>query len=312
MVLLSLSLSLITMPMLKLAIEATLPGPIWLQELVRCEIDESGTDDAATESYSYDLGRVSRRYLMLVALGVFVTLRRWVPWPALWRRGFRRWDRGRQLGFGVAAGLVMIGVYATILILSGTVSWAGPTAAYLARRSIEFALGALFIALIEEYINRGVFFRTMVRDWGVPAAIVGSGSVFAVLHAISGGLRVVPGWDPAIGLTLFKMYFTSQGSPWPDLRLMIGLFLLGWLLAYLYLRSGALWVPVGIHGAIVFASKIMKKTLNRDPGFPEWLLGDSLFLVSGVACWVLLLITLALMTRVAPKGPLYRRLARTR
>jgi membrane protease YdiL (CAAX protease family) len=312
MVVLSLGLSLITMPILKLAIETALPGPMWLQELVRCEIVESAVADAATISYSYDLGRVSRRYLMLVGLGVFVALRRWVPWSALWRRGFRRRHRGRQLAFGIASGLVMVGAYATILVLSGTVSWADPSALYLARRSIEFALGALFIALIEEYINRGVFFRSMVRDWGVSAAIVGSGSVFAVLHAISGGLRVVPGWDPAIGMTLFKMYFTSQGSPWPDIRLMIGLFLFGWLLAYLYLRSGALWVPVGLHGAMVFASKIMKKTLIRDPDFPEWLLGDSLFLVSGLACWVLLLITLALMTRVVPKGPLYRRLERVR
>jgi membrane protease YdiL (CAAX protease family) len=312
MVVLSLALSLITMPLLKLTVETALPGPPWLQELVRCQVDESARDAGEIVAYSYDLGRISRRYLMLVALCVFVGFRRWVPWSDLWRRGFRRRQRGQHLGFGIVAGSVMVGVYAGILIASGTVSWAGPTALYIARRSIEFALAALFIALVEEYINRGVFFRSMVRDWGVPAAIVGSGTVFAVLHAISGGLRVTPGWDPRIGLTLFEMYFSSQGSPWPDIRLMIGLFLFGWLLAYLYLRSGALWVPVGLHGAMVFASKIMKKTLDREPDFPEWLLGDSLFLVSGVACWVLLFITLAIMTRVAPKGPLYRRLERER
>jgi membrane protease YdiL (CAAX protease family) len=309
MVVLSLALSMASVPLLKASLEVAIPGSPWLQKLVRYEEEEHRVEGHAGDArYTYDLGRVSRRYLALVALVIFVSLRRWVPWSALARKGFRRSDIGPQLGFGIAAGVVMVGVYSVILVASGTVSWAGPTAGYLARRSVDFAIGAVLIALLEEYFFRGVFFRSMVRDWGVRAAIVGSGTVFAALHCISGGLRVAPGWDPMIGATLFKMYFTSDGSPLPDLRLMVGLFLFAWLLAYLYLRTGALWVPVGLHGGMVFASKIMKKTLNRSPDFPEWLLGDSLFLVSGVACWVLLLITLAVMTRVAPRGPLYRRI----
>lgn len=310
MVSLALVLSLITLPVLKVTVETALPGPAWLQELVRLEPAGAPTEWDAAPSYTYDLGRVSRRYLSLVALVVFVALRRWVPWSVLARRGFRTADRGRHLGFGFAAGFGMVVVYAAILVLGDTVTWTDPSPGYLVRRSVDFALGAAFIALLEEYVFRGVFFRAMLRDWGVTWAVVGSGSVFAVLHCISGSLRVAPGWDPAIGFELFEMYFTSGGSLIPDLRLMVGLFLFSGLLCYLYLRSGALWLPIGLHGAMVFSSKIMKKALSRDPDFPEWLLGDSLFLVSGVACWALLLATLWLMTRIAPRGPLYRRLAR--
>ena len=135
-----------------------------------------------------------------------------------------------------------------------------------------------------------------------------SGSLFAILHCINGRFWVEPGWDPTVGFRLFAMYFMTDGSLVPDLRLMVGLFLFAWLLAYLYLRTGTLWAPLGLHTSIVFGSKLMKKIFDRIPDFPEWLLGDSRFLVSGVFTWMLLLLTIALMTRIAPRGPLYRRI----
>jgi membrane protease YdiL (CAAX protease family) len=303
------------MPLLKAGLEAILPGPEWVQSLLRFEAEPVGfsmAGDAEMAGASYDLGRVSRRYLLLVTLGVFIALRRWIPWSDLARRGFRRaagWKR--PLGFGIGSGFAMAAVYTAMLLVAGWLSPSNNTVAFIARRSLDFALAASFIALLEEWFFRGIMFRAMLRDWGLRSAFIVSGAVFGLLHCVSGGYRVAMGWDPAIGVTLFGSYFTGPGgSILPDLQLGVGLFLLAVLLGYLYLRSGTLWVPIGLHGGMVFFSKVAKKIWYRDPGFPDWLYGDSVFLVSGVACWVLLLVTILLMTRIAPKGPLYRRLAR--
>ncbi len=306
MIVLALAFALVTMPLFKVGLESALPGPVWLQHLLHYEAGQGGAPA------TYDLGRISRRYLLLVALAVFIGLRRWVPWGALLRRGFPpRVSSSRHLRFGVASGVVLAAIYGALLVATGTLGWARPDALALAGRTVEFALGAAFIGLLEESMFRGVYFRAMVRDWGVPWALVGSGSIFAVLHCISGGLRVPVGWNPTIGLTLFKTYFTVLGSPLPDLRLMVGLFLLATLLALLYLRTGALWASIGLHGGLVFGTKLLKKMFDRTADFPTWLLGDRTFIVSGVAVWGLILVAILVVPRLAPRGPAARRRARS-
>jgi membrane protease YdiL (CAAX protease family) len=316
LVIISVGVTFATMPLVKAGLETLLPGPAWIQDLVRLEMGSSadrGMPDGSSAPYTYDLGRVSRRWLLLVGLAVFIGLRRWVPWKGLTRRAFRgAGGRWKTLGFGVLVGLGMVAVYAAILGLSGSVHRTGVGVVHLAVRSVDIVLGALFAATLEEYLFRGIFFRGMMRDWGARTAIAVSGGLFAVLHCINGRFWVEPGWDPAVGGKLFAMYFITDGSLVPDLRLMVGLFLFAWLLAYLYLRTGTIWASLGLHAGIVYGSKLMKKAFDRVPDFPEWLLGDSRFLVSGVATWVLLVITILIMTRVAPAGPLYLRLKRNR
>jgi membrane protease YdiL (CAAX protease family) len=318
MIALSIGLSLATVPLLKIALETALPGPAWLQSLVRYETVEPAYSTAATAaegSYTWDVGRVSRRWLLLVTLAVFTGLRAWVPWSALIRRGFRR-DPGwrRRLGYGVAMGLAMAVLYEAMVLAAGVVVWNDPPISLLLNRGVAYLLGAVAIALVEELFFRAVVFRSMLRDWGVRIALFAASLVFAVTHCISGSFRAAPGWDPGLGLTLFKVYFSSaDGRLLPELQLVVGLFLLGLLLAYLYLRTGTVWASIGLHGAMVYGSRMLKKLWIRpDPeSFPDWLFGDRVFLVSGVACWVLLLLILVLVVRYAPRGPLYRRLART-
>ena len=313
---LSLLISLFTVGLFKVTLEAALPGTPWLQKLVRYE--ETGTAAAGgsapsrTPEYEYDLGRASRRYLLLVTIVVFVTGRRWIPWRALTRRGWRTPERRRLVLFGFSVSAALVLLYGVLLMASGHAAWQVAPAAYLLRKIPEFAVTGVLVALLEELFFRGVMFRAMLRDWGTTWAFTVSSAIYGVLHCISGGYRVVPGWDPAIGLHLVRVFFTDAGgSVWPDIRLTLGLFLLGWLLAYLYLRTGSLWASMGLHAGIVFFSKTMKKLIGRGDGFPEWLLGDSLFIVSGVLCWLLLLAALWAVARLAPRGPLYRRLGRT-
>jgi membrane protease YdiL (CAAX protease family) len=313
---LALALSVASAGLFKAALEAALPGPPWLQKLLRYEAagpeDTAGQQPGDGTAGSYDLGRASRRYLLLVAVVVFAAARRCLPWAAARRRAFRKVaDRWRLVCWGLAMAGGMVLAYLVLIVATGFARWQVPGVGSLSSRVVEYAALAVAVALIEELFFRGLMFRAMLRDWGVAAALTGSSLVYAVVHCISGGMRSGFGWEPWVGARLLAVYFTDGGgSLWPDLRLVVGLFLLGWLLAYLYLRTGSVWVSVGLHGGIVFLSKLMKKVLERADDFPEWLLGDSLFIVSGVACWALVLAAMAVAVRLAPDGPLYRRLRR--
>ena len=74
---LALLLSLATAGLFKATVEAVLPGPEWYQKLVRYEENGGASGDLDPEQGSgpgtYDLGRASRRYLLLVAVVLFVS-----------------------------------------------------------------------------------------------------------------------------------------------------------------------------------------------------------------------------------------------
>jgi len=296
----SLLVGVATVPVMKAAVEQALPGPGWVQDLTRYHQPPEGDP-------TWDVGRASRRWLALVTLALFLALRRAIPWRDLARRGMRPRGRGAGLRFGLAAGLGAGVLYVGMVLSSGHASLASPDPLGLAGRVLEYAAGAAIIGLVEELFFRGILFRAMLRDWGVWPALIGSSAVFAVLHAISGGLRAGLGWQPWLGFELLATYYTVDGSPWPDIRLMVGLLLLGILLCLLYLRTGSLWAPIGLHAAVVYVTRLSKKIVERSPDFPEWFLGDPVFLVSGVAVWAVLAGAILLLPRLAPAGPLARR-----
>jgi len=313
---LSLAIGVGTAGLFKAALESVLPGPKWLQKLTRFEVVPTVTETpggATGTTYEYDLGRASRRFLLLATLAVFIGLRRWIPWKKLSRGGFRRENRGRLVAYGALLGCGLFLTYFAIVVSAGGLVWGPAPVSYLLRKIPQYAIGALAIAFLEELFFRGVVFRSMLRDWGMKTGLVVSSGVFAVLHCISGGQRVTPGWDPLIGARLFKAYFTdSSGSFLPDLRLMVGLFLLALLLSFLFLKTGSLWASVGFHAAVVFTSKIQKQLFVRTSDFPQWLFGDRVFIISGLLCWILIPIALFVALKTAPEGSLWRRILRRR
>jgi membrane protease YdiL (CAAX protease family) len=286
--------------LLKAGLDQVLPSSPWLQEAIKYQADPEP---------SYDLARPSRRLLMAITLTLLICWRRWVPWSALARKGLAGHGQARRnLGYGLALALVLVLVYAGIILGSGLASWADRGIGLLVRKVLEYSLAAAAIALLEEVFFRGVMFRQMLKDWGACAALTASSAVYAVLHCVSGTLRVEPGWQPLVGADLLRAFLTDgSGSFLPDLRMIVGLFILGWLLAYLYLRTGSLWSGIGLHAGVVLFSKLMKKALDRADGFPEWLWGDPLFIISGVGCWLLLLILVPVVITTAPRRRHWKR-----
>lgn len=293
LVVLTLALGTAGAGLVKLGLERALPSVGWLARAV--ELERVG------DTFTYDLGRVSRRVLVALLLVVLLLTRRSVPWTTFIRRGLARrrgWRRLWCIG-GAAAGALVL-VFSAMIVLSGPVRWLHQTPGRWVSYLLEYALGAVVVGLVEETFFRGVVFRAMARDWGVPGGVLASSFLFAVLHCISGSLRVSPGWEPLVGLRLLAAYFTDGGSLWADGRLLVGLFLLGCLQAVLYLRTGSLWAGSGLHAGLYFFSKVMKKVYRPD-AFPRWLVGDAVFVVSGLFAWVLLAGLVVVAVRV-PAG----------
>jgi len=297
-------LAFLTLGAFKAGIEQVLPRSAWLAKQLRYSApsDDAVTEQAPSMTRQWDIGRASRRYLLLVAVVVFVLGRRQIPWSALTREGFARRQRtGAHLAYGIAVALGLISLYTGVLLASTGAVLNPPPALYLGTKLVEYLCAAALIAMVEELFFRGVVFRSMLQEWGTGVALAVSSVVYGLVHCVSGSYRVAFGAQPLVGLKVAEAYLTDgAGSVIPALRLVIGLTLLGVLSAYLYIRTGTLWASVGLHGGLVLSSKLMKKLIDRSPATPEWLFGDVVFIVSGVLCWALLLLAALVVWRTAP------------
>jgi membrane protease YdiL (CAAX protease family) len=154
----------------------------------------------------------------------------WANWLALRIDGRLRlvdlglhWNRAsaRNVGLGLAGG---IGAAALVLLppLVAHLARLGP--AHEARASWDvflFTTAALVLgAAGEEILFRGYGFQMLFRVWGPHATIFTIGALFAVLHG---------------------------GNPNSNWLAVVNTAGFGILFGYAFLRSGDLWLPIGLH-----------------------------------------------------------------
>lgn len=136
------------------------------------------------------------------------------------------WGRGAVagLGRGSVIGAVLI---ASLVALQALVGWLRPQAAagtpgeWLSKAS---ALALLFAvaAAAEELLFRGYAFRVLVGAFGWVLAVIVSSALFALMHV---------------------------ANPGADRLALLNIGLAGALMAVAYLRSGSLWLAIGLHWA---------------------------------------------------------------
>jgi membrane protease YdiL (CAAX protease family) len=114
----------------------------------------------------------------------------------------------------------------------------------------------MLIGLIEEFFFRGFLFLTLKDLWNTKGSLVVTNLIYALVHFFPKNRPFVGpeprAWDS----------FRILGSMVPDLGrteilgAFLGLFLFGLLLSLAFLRTGSLFLPIGIHGGCVFALKM--------------------------------------------------------
>ena len=127
-------------------------------------------------------------------------------------------------------------------------------------------VSGMAVGFLEEFLFRGVFLGVCLRAANRFAALFFVTTVFAAVHFLKppGGLQIVDAdvhWGT--GFWLAARCFTDFKS----LEFLIAeyatLFAVGWVLAFARLRTGSLWVSIGLHAGWVFGLKTFSELTTR-------------------------------------------------
>ncbi len=157
----------------------------------------------------------------------------------LWRRDFNwmrlRFDPRLLLG-GLGIGVILPFVALATVWLFGDVSVTGGPSRFGTSALYSILTGALayslFVGLVEETVFRGMVVREWAVKWGWSVAAVLGGLYFGLLHvpAVLGDASITNIlWVLAAAIAVTGMFVA------------------------LYVRSGSLWLPIGVHAAWNFS-----------------------------------------------------------
>ena len=155
-------------------------------------------------------------------------------------------------------------------------------------------LSALTIALLEETIFRGVILQSFLQKVSKYKAIFIVSAIFALVHLFSLGhflksiKQFAPDGSSAFdGFKLVATFFLPLKDPVNVIPGLIGLFLAGWLLAELTVRSKSLWPAIGLHAGWVFTIKMLGRIWKYpSTTTPSWFFGEK-FAATGIIGWIL-------------------------
>ncbi len=144
-------------------------------------------------------------------------------------RGGKRWSR--EIGTGLALGFLLM---AFIFGLEWALGWVRVQGFAWNRQPPMALIGVLlgyasfytFVAFSEELAFRGYILQNLRKEWGTLVAVLASSFLFALLHGLN------PNFSPLA---------------------LMGIALAGVFMAYSYLVTGSLWLPIAFHFAWNFA-----------------------------------------------------------
>jgi uncharacterized protein len=216
--------------------------------------------------------RYLSRSLQVAAILLLLPLLRSLRIRSLSEFGLHRNDHAlRDLATGVSAGLLCALLLQSVLLLTGAFGLSEVWSPSVLPRIL---MTAVAVAVIEEFLFRGVllgFFRQFMTP---AAALIFSSLIFSGVHFLnlpaSGATAVIPCWWSglamlwAVGSTLPAWSLTA----WAFATLFAAGILLGWLT----IRTGSLWASVGLHGSWVFGQQLFNSAARFQASSPEAML----------------------------------------
>jgi len=160
---------------------------------------------------------------------------------------------------------------------------------------------AVVVGFLEECFFRGFLFHTLRQHVRRYTAVCVTSALFASVHLFSLDyfLKPIKNLAPdgaqamhwSAGVKLVALFLVPLGKPLTVLPGLVGLFLAGWLLAELTMRTRSLWPAIGLHAGWVWAIKVLGHVLKyQDPtpagAGPVWFCGEK-YAATGVLGWLL-------------------------
>ena len=156
---------------------------------------------------------------------------------------------------------------------------------------------ALIIAIIEEAFFRAILLGGMRDDFGSRPALVLSAAVYALAHLVRAPARFqLHGIHPMAGFGVLASSFGQFSDLAVAIPSLIGLFLLGLVLAEAFLLTGTVYFSLGMHAGLVVGAKAWRYVAAAGGAMPIWLVGRTRPpLIGGAAAWIIALVLLLLM-----------------
>lgn len=123
---------------------------------------------------------------------------------------------------------------------------------------LRIALTAGFVAVVEEFLFRGVFLGLAVKAFGRWPAAIGVSLAFAGVHFLRPARQedaVVEWWS---GLAQIVGFAAAVPPPWLLLSGFVSLLVAGLILALATLRTRSLWLAIGLHGGWIFCQQALQ------------------------------------------------------
>ena len=123
----------------------------------------------------------------------------------------------------------------------------------------KILLTAVFVAIVEEFLFRGVLLGLAAKAIGPVKAAIGVSLVFAFIHflkPVSEGKIEVKWWS---GFAQYGHVFDAAPPPVFFLLGFLSLFGAGLILSLAALRTKSLWLPIGIHAGWILGQQVLQK-----------------------------------------------------
>ena len=127
--------------------------------------------------------------------------------------------KGKELLAGLLLGLVSAVLVFAVIVLTGSAyieSWIPRFTA----DTVLFLLAFVCVGVAEEMLTRGYVMSVLRQTKSVPVILLVSSVLFSLMHAFNDGFGLLP---------------------------FVNIVLTGLLLAYMFFKSGSIWMPIGYH-----------------------------------------------------------------
>jgi len=189
---------------------------------------------------------------------------------------------------GLCLALAMSGVYQ-----------ARPDVAGTGRFISKVIVPAIFAASLEEWLFRGLLYGIWLRFVTPWAAVLGTALMYSLLHFTHppGGMEPALATHPAAGFLLLGGVIGHFSDPMFFVTDFATLCLVGVLLGWARMRTGALWLGIGLHAGWILVIKACSFFYVQAPDhyLREWWIGGSLrsgmlpLLTLGLTGWMCVL-----------------------
>ena len=176
------------------------------------------------------------------------------------------------------------------------------TSAEIAKKLLSAVGTAAAVSVLEEILFRGAIFGALRKTWNVPAALLVSSMIYAIVHFLAKADIAGPvTWTS--GLQLLPLKLAGFGDLHTVIPGFFNLTLVGILLALAYQRTGNLYFSIGLHAGWIFWLKSYAVFTSASTAANTWLWGTDK-LIDGWLALVVLIVTLPILLRAtrARKG----------